>query len=138
MWEKSLSDVSHLIYREKVWTLITDIDRWSLWDFNIEYSKYSNSRVKQNGTFVVKHRNFLKANGIVEENRTYEYFSFRIDLLAAKLYRKYLLEDTAEGLKITVTTSISGFLSWLWKYIVGIKILKYTTEDIAIIIENSK
>jgi hypothetical protein len=130
--------VSHLIYREKVWTLITDIDRWSLWDFNIEYSKYSNSRVRQNGTFVVKHRNFLKVNGIVEENRTYEYFLFRIDLLAAKLYRKYLLEDTAKGLKITVTTSISGFLSWLWKYVVGLRILKYTAEDITIIIENSK
>ncbi|MDF2932776.1 MAG: uncharacterized protein K0R36_2107 [Chryseobacterium sp.] len=130
--------MSHLIYREKVWTLITDIDRWSLWDFNIEYSKYSNSRVRQNGTFVVKHRNFLKVNGIVEENRTYEYFLFRIDLLAAKLYRKYLLEDTAKGLKITVTTSISGFLSWLWKYVVGLRILKYTAEDITIIIENSK
>ncbi|KFE96965.1 hypothetical protein [Chryseobacterium luteum] len=104
MWEKSLSGVSHLIYRKNVWSLITDIDHWSLWDFNIEYSKYNNRRLSPNSTFVVKHRNFLKVNGIVEENRTYEYFSFRIDLLAAKLYRKYLLEDTAEGLKITVTT----------------------------------
>lgn len=138
MWTRQLSVTSELIGKKEVWELITDIDRWHEWDFNIEHSKCIETKVRELSVFVVKHRNFLKTKGLVEEFIPYERFTFRIRLAGAKLYRKYLLEATKEGLKITIITSVSGFLAGLWNLVVVKRIVSDTPEDLNIIVEHIK
>lgn len=139
MKSRALSVTSKLIGKKEVWELITDIDHWSEWDFNIERSAYFGSKDGEKRLFKVKHRNYLiTAAGVVEEFRPYENFTFRIRLAGAELYRKYVMEDTDEGLKITIITSVSGFLGWLWNLVVVKRIVKDTPEDLTIIVEQIK
>ncbi|WP_042721756.1 hypothetical protein [Flavobacterium sp. B17] len=139
MKSRAISVTSKLIDKKEVWELITDIDHWSEWDFNIEYSKYIESKAGQVGLFKVKHHYFfITITGTVEEFRLYEQFTFRIGLAGARLYRKYLMEDTREGLKVTIITSVSGFLAWLWNLLVIKRIVSDTPEDLAIIVEQIK
>lgn len=119
MKSRALSVTSKLIDKKEVWKLITDIDHWSDWDFNIEHSECIESKAGQECLFKVKHRNyFITATGVVEEFIPYEHFRLRIRLAGARLYRKYIMEDTEEGLKITIITSVSGFLARLWNLLI--------------------
>ncbi|WP_374460908.1 hypothetical protein [Chryseobacterium taeanense] len=130
---------SNLIGKKDVWELITNIDHWSEWDFNIEYSECIKNKTGQVSLFKVKHRIFfMTGRGIVEEFRPYERFTLRIGLAGARLYRKYVMEDTKEGLKVTIITSVSGFLAWLWNFLVVKRILRDTPEDLTIIVEQAK
>ncbi|WP_419487862.1 hypothetical protein [Chryseobacterium bernardetii] len=134
----AVSVTSRLIDKKEVWELITDIDHWSEWDFNIERSECIAPKVGKLSLFKVKHRNFLTAKGVIEEFIPSEHFTFRIRLAGAQLYRKYLMEDTEEGLKITIITSVSGFLAGLWSLLVMKRIVRDTAEDLTIIVEQIK
>ncbi|WP_449388254.1 hypothetical protein [Chryseobacterium lineare] len=139
MKSRAISATSKLIDKKEVWEMITDIDHWSEWDFNIEHSECIENKAGQVGLFKVKHRSFfITAKGVVEEFRPYERFTFRIRLAGARLYRKYVMEDTKEGLKVTIITSVSGFLGWLWNVLVVKRIVSDTPEDLTIIIEQIK
>ncbi len=48
------------------------------------------------------------------------------------------MEDTEEGLKITIITSVSGFLAGLWSLLVMKRIVRDTPEDLTIIVEQIK
>jgi hypothetical protein len=41
----------------------------------------------------------------------------------AKMYGEHIFEETAEGLKITITMSVKGILSFLWVKLVAQKIV---------------
>ncbi|MBO9691707.1 polyketide cyclase [Chryseobacterium sp.] len=138
MKHRAVSVTSNLIGKKEVWELITDIDHWNKWDFNIERSENRETKVGKLSSFVLKHRNFLTARGVVEEFIPYENFTFRIRLAGAKLYRKYTMEETKDGLKITIITSVSGFLAGLWYLLAVKKIVNDTPEDLTIIVEQIK
>lgn len=139
MKSQAVSVTNKFIGKKEVWELITDIDHWSEWDFNIEYSECIKNKTGELSLFKVKHRIFfMTGRGIVEEFRPYERFTLRIGLAGAKLYRKYVMEDTKEGLKVTIITSVSGFLAWLWNFLVVKRILRDTPEDLTIIVEQAK
>jgi hypothetical protein len=139
MKSRAISVTNKLIDKKEVWELITDIDHWSEWDFNIEHSECVENKAGQETLFKVKHHNFfITGRGIIEEFRPYERFTFRIGLAGARLYRKYVMEDTKEGLKVTIITSVSGFLGWLWNVLVVKRIVRDTPEDLTIIIEQIK
>lgn len=132
----SVSITSNLIAKKEVWTLITDIDNWKEWDFNIDHSECTESKAGQRFLFKVKHHSyFITATGVVEQFIPYERFEFRIQLAGARMYRTYLMEDVEQGLKMTIITSISGLFAELWSFLVVKRIVKDTPEDLTIIVE---
>lgn len=48
------------------------------------------------------------------------------------------MNATKEGLKITIITSVSGFLAGLWNLVVVKRIVSDTPEDLNIIVEHIK
>ncbi|SEM11281.1 hypothetical protein SAMN05421856_101162 [Chryseobacterium taichungense] len=48
------------------------------------------------------------------------------------------MEDTEKGLKITISTSVSGFLARLWNLLIVKRIVKDTPEDLSVIVEQIK
>lgn len=134
----TVSVITHLAGKKEVWELVADIDHWREWDFNIENSGYMDDIPKQGRSFSVKHRKFITAKGVVEESTPHVGFTIAIRLAGARMYRRYVMEDTQEGVKISLITSVSGYLGWLWRFLVVQRILRDTPEDLSIIVEQAK
>jgi len=54
------------------------------------------------------------------------------------MYGEHFYENTPEGLKMTITMTISGFLAFLWNKIVMQDIVNHLAEDIKTQIHEAK
>lgn len=129
MWTKSHSIVTKEVTKEQIWKLISNINKWNLWDDTVEYSELL-------GTFEAENYFILKPKGgpkvkiklieVIENQKFVDMTSFPL----AKMYGEHLYEETKEGLKITVTMSVKGILSFLWIKLVAQGIVDNLHEDI--------
>lgn len=113
MWSKSYSKTFKGIKKEKIWKLWSDVDQWHLWNPGIEFAQLEGS-FKEGSFFVLKPKG-LKAVRIqltkVVKNKIYTDCT---KFPGATMYGCHEMEETQEGLKLTTTMTISGFLSFLW------------------------
>lgn len=134
----SFSSTSNQVNRKQAWTLITDLNHWSRWDFNILRSSLLQKKLVPGALFSVKHRDFIETRAMITELERYRSFAFRIRFLLATMDRRFILEETEGGLKVTISTSITGMLSWLWRMVVMHKILDDTPEDLSLIMHHAQ
>ena len=134
----SFSSTSNQVNRKQAWTLITDLNHWSRWDFNILRSSLLQRKLVPGALFSVKHRDFIETTAMITELERYRSFAFRIRFLLATMDRRFILEETERGLKVTISTSITGMLSWLWRMVVMHKILDDTPEDLSLIMHHAQ
>ncbi len=134
----SFSSISSEVNRKQAWTLITDLNHWNRWDFNILRSSLLQRKLVPGALFSVKHRDFIETRAMITELDRYRSFAFRIRFLLAAMDRKFILEETEGGLKLTISTSITGMLSWFWRIAVMHKILDDTPEDLSLIMHHAQ
>ncbi len=118
MWTRSYSIVTKDVTKEQMWKLFADVNNWHKWDKGIEYAKLHGKFEKGNG-FELKPKGGPKVNiKLVEttENRSFTDFT---KFPLAKMYGRHTFEETAEGLKITTTMTVTGPLGFLWRKIVA-------------------
>ncbi len=72
------------------------------------------------------------------EVRPNSYFKDFTSFPFAKMYGEHSYESTPEGLKLTITMSISGPLAFLWNKIVMKDIVSHLPEDIRLQISEAK
>ena len=118
MWIKVYSKTFKGIKREDIWRIWSDINNWPKWHNDLEYCKLE-------GEFAVGNHFFLKPKGVravkialTEINEGYS-FTDRTSFFGAKMYDTHAIEETAEGLKITNTLVVTGFLKWVWVKLVA-------------------
>ncbi len=137
MWTGSYSIVTNEVTKEQLWKLTTDIDNWKNWDDTVEYSKLL-------GGFAVGQYFMLKPKGgptVKIKLIEIETFKKFIDLTTfpfATMYGEHLYEETAQGLKITITMTVRGLLSKLWVKLVAKDIVDHLPQDIANQIAHAK
>jgi len=120
MWTKSHSIVTKEVTKEQMWKLFADVNNWHTWDKGIEFAKLD-------GKFEKGNHILLRPQGgpnvkielleTVENKRFLDVTKFPL----AKMYDDHLFEETAEGLKITNTITMKGWLGFLWVKIVAQK-----------------
>ncbi len=118
MCKRIHSKVFRNLDKEKVWSLMTDIEAWPTWHDDLEFCKLV-------GGFQVGSYFYLKPKGMksvkIELIEIKEGFSFtdctRFHL--AKMYDTHVIEETSEGLKLTNHLEITGPLKYLWFFLVG-------------------
>jgi hypothetical protein len=118
MWTKSHSIVTKEVTKEQMWKLFADVNNWHTWDTGIEYAKMSGKFEKGN-FFELKPKGGPKIK--IELVETIENHKF-VDLTKfplAKMNGEHTFEDTPNGLKITTTMTVKGFLSFLWVKLVA-------------------
>ena len=137
MWSKSHSIVTKEVTKEQMWKLLADVNSWTSWDSSVEFAVLEGKFEKGNHfMFQPKGGPKLKI-GIVEaiENKN---FTDLTTFPLAKMYGEHLLEDTVDGLKITTTMKVEGFLGFLWRKIVAQKIVDALPEDVLQQIKTAK
>ncbi len=122
MWTKSHSTVTKEVTKEQMWKLYADVNNWHKWDKNIEYAKLQGSFEKGN-FFELKPIGGPKLKIEILEAIENMKFTDLSQFPLAKMQFEHLFEETAKGLKITQTISMTGILSFLW--------IKLIAQDLA-------
>nr|WP_199003431.1 SRPBCC family protein [Flavobacterium sp. ASV13] len=137
MWTRSYSVTTTEITKEQIWKLTTDINNWKKWDDTVEDSQLL-------GEFRVGNYFLLKPKGgpkvkikLVEVIENKKFTDLTVFPLA-KMYGEHNYEDTSDGLKISVTMTVKGILSFLWVKLVAKGIVDHLAADITNQIENAK
>jgi len=121
MWTQSYSITTTEVTKEQIWKLFTDVNNWHIWNSEIEFAKIEGKFEAGNHYFIQpKNGQTVKVNLLeVEENKhCLESGNFPL----AKMYYDHLIEEIPNGLKITNTITMKGWLSFLWVKLVVKKI----------------
>jgi hypothetical protein len=137
MWQKSYSKTFPDVTPEDIWNIWTDINNWHTWNPGIEYCKLDKP-------FAVGNFFTLKPQGAsavqiklvaVEENHL---FTDCTRFPGAKMYGRHEMEKTPKGLKLTTTMTITGPLEFLWRKIVGEKIVAKTPQQTEVLVARAR
>jgi hypothetical protein len=129
MITNTYSFTTNEITQDQIWNLMSDVNHWKNWDNTLEKSE-------MDGDF--KEGNFFKIRPVGGPNvkiqlvdvKPNAYFKDFTKFPLAKMYGEHFYENTSEGLKITITMSISGPLSLFWNQIVMKDIVSHLAEDV--------
>ncbi|SEW50996.1 SRPBCC family protein [Chitinophaga arvensicola] len=128
MWSKSHSIITRKATKEQMWKLFADVNNWHTWDQGIEYARLDGNFEKGN-TFLLKPKGGPKVKIELFEIIPNKRFTDLTRFPLAKMYGDHTFEETPEGLKITVTMTVSGVLGFLWKKIVAQDIVNKLPEE---------
>ncbi|OCA71841.1 polyketide cyclase [Chryseobacterium contaminans] len=137
MWKKSYSVLTKEVTKEQLWKLTTDINHWKDWDDTVEYSNLSGT-FKEGNSFILKPKGSPKVKIKLIEVIPFKKFTDLTSFPLAKMYVEHIYEETENGLKITITMTVTGLLSKLWIKLVANDIVQHLPEDIANQIKNAK
>lgn len=113
MWTRSFSKEYQGVKKEEIWKIWLDINNYSTWHSDLDYCKLE-------GAFEVGNFFRLKPKGAPEVK---VFFTEIVDgkkfvdcthFFGAKMFDTHEIEETTNGIKITNTVSVSGFLKFLW------------------------
>ncbi|GAA3771826.1 SRPBCC family protein [Flavobacterium ginsengiterrae] len=137
MWKRSYSVTTTEITKEQIWKLVTDINNWKNWNDSVEYSKLL-GEFKIGNYFILKPKGGPKVKIKLVEIIKNKKFTDLTTFPLAKMYGEHTYEDTPDGLKICVTMTVKGILSFLWIKLVAKEIVDDLPSSIANQIETAK
>lgn len=137
MWQKSYSTITKAVTKEQIWKLTTDIDNWKHWDESVTDSKLL-GEFKVENYFMLKPKGGPKVKIQLVEIYPQRKFTDLTKFPLAKMYGEHLYEDTPDGLKITVTMTVKGILTFLWVKLVARDIVDNLAEEVANQIKNAQ
>ena len=129
MWTRSHSIVTKAVTKEQMWKLFADVNTWHTWDEGIEFARLEGKFEKGNH-FTLKPKGGPKLKVELLETVVNKSFLDVTKFPLAKMYDNHTFEETADGLKITNTISVTGILSFLWIRLVAQNIVNALPVDI--------
>jgi hypothetical protein len=129
MWVKSHQVITKKIKKEQIWKLMADINNWGEWNADIEFAKLE-GRFEKGNFFTLRPNGGPTVKIELIEVKENERFTDLTRFPFAKMYGDHQYEETEDGLKITVTMSVTGLLAFLWIKLVASKIVKELPADI--------
>jgi hypothetical protein len=118
VWTRTYSKTYIGVKKEDIWRLWTDVNNWPAWDNELEYCKMDGDFVE--GThFILKPKSGPKIKIILSKVIPHNRFEDYCNFIGARMYDDHELEETHDGLRITNTITVTGFLSFLWVRLVA-------------------
>lgn len=134
MWEQSYSTTVKGIEPSQIWKIWSDINVRPLWDDDTEWATIEGSFTKGN-YFDMKIKNGPKLKMMISDCIPNQLFTDSYQFPLARLDGIHQMESTHDGLRITTTIRMSGPLRWLWRKLVGEKIVKTLPHQTNLLIQ---
>jgi hypothetical protein len=122
MWEKSYSTVVPNIEPNQIWKIWSDISIRHQWDDDTEWAKIE-GLFEQGAFFIIKIKNGPKLKMAITECILNKKFTDTYYFPLARLDGIHEMEKRMDGLHITTTIRMTGWLRWFWQKIVAEKIV---------------
>lgn len=129
MIQKTYSQTTTEISREKIWQLMSDVNQWKTWDESIDDASLD-GEFKTGSQFMLKPKGGPKVRIRLTDVRPDGYFKDQTSFPLAKMHGEHWYEETPEGLKITTTMTMTGLLARLWYKMVMKDIAANLASDI--------
>jgi hypothetical protein len=118
MWVKTYSKIYQGVKKEDIWRLWSDVNNWPRWDTELEYCKMDAS-FAAGSHFILKPIKGPKVKIVLSEVINNKKFTDYTKFPGAIMYDSHELEETSNGLCITSTITVKGFLGFLWTKLVA-------------------
>lgn len=113
MWVRTVSREYKGVSREDIWKIWVDINNYASWHSDLDYCKFD-GEFKVGNYFRLKPKNAPEVKVFLTEIIEGKKFVDCTSFFGAKMFDTHEVEDTKDGVKITNTVSVSGFLRFLW------------------------
>lgn len=129
MWTRSYSKIYSSVKKEDIWRLWIDVNNWPKTHTDLDYCKME-------GPFAVGNYFMLKPKGApavkielieIDEGRK---FTDCTKFFGAKMYDTHTLEETKDGLRISNTLTVTGWLKFLWIILVAKNVAATVPQEI--------
>jgi hypothetical protein len=123
MWTQSYSKTVKDLSAAQVWKVWSDVDRWHLWQDDIEYARM-NGPFESGGSFKFKPKGGPDLTLELSEVRPNALFVDITRFPLARMVDSHELIERDGGLEIRTTIRMEGPLAFLWRKIVGEDVVK--------------
>ncbi len=138
MWTQSYSNVYKDIKVEAVWRLWADVNNYLRWHDDLDYCKLEGAftvgnhfTLKPKGTSAVK----IEITELIEsDDEKYKRFTDCTNFFGAKMYDIHEIEELEEGIRITNTIKVTGWLSYLWVHLVAKQVANSVPKEMAALV----
>ncbi len=128
MWVREVSQFYKNVSPKNLWTIWTDVNRWTTWHDDLEACKLEGDfcvgtyfTLKPIGAPAVR----IELTDIVPMQR----FTDRTDFFGAKMYDTHIMEVKEDGVLLTNRLEVTGVLKWLWIKLVAQNVAKTVPAD---------
>jgi len=128
MWTKTYSIVTKEVTKEQMWELFADVNNWHTWDDGIEFARMEGA-FEQGNFFTLRPKGGPDVKVELLETEMNKRFLDVTRFPLAKMYDEHLFEETADGLRMTNTLTVTGLLGFFWVKIVAQKIADTLPAD---------
>ena len=139
MWKRTTSKVYQDVKKEAVWSILTDVNKWATWHGDLD-SCTMEGPFKAGNHFMLKPKGMSAVKIVLTDVQPDAQFTDCTTFFGAKMPHTFLLEETSEGLRITSTLVVTGWLSWLWIKLVAQHVADSVKEemDAAVVLAREK
>lgn len=137
MWKEKISLETNEISCEQVYKIISDVNNWNKWDSEIEWTKLD-GEVEIWKIWWLKPKGWPKTKMEITDYKNPNLFVDVASLPFAKMKTTHHFEQVSWMTKISFEIEITGFLSFLWKYIIWKEQIQWFEKQISNIINYSK
>ncbi|HEV2614677.1 MAG TPA: polyketide cyclase [Gammaproteobacteria bacterium] len=118
MWSRTFSKIYTGVTKEAIWAYWADVNHWPVWDRELEYCKMEKPFIA--GTdFILKPKGGPNIKIILSTVIPNKQFTDYCKFIGATMFDDHVLEETSEGLRITNTITVTGWLSFIWVKLVA-------------------
>src|SRR5580704_18879059 len=118
MWQTTHEKTFPGLKKEAVWALWADVNGWHRWDPDIEFAKMTGP-FRAGANFVLRPKGGPNVKIGILRTDPHKGYTDVTKFPLAKMYGIHDLEETAGGLKLTITIRVEGPLAWLWRKLVA-------------------
>lgn len=137
MWTRSFSKTYPGVTASAIWQLWADVNHWPDWDKELEYCQLQGEFV-EGKQFILKPKGGPKVKITLSKIITNKQFTDFCKFIGATMYDDHQLEETAEGLRITNTISVTGLLSLIWVKLVAEKVFQSIPQNLDALVALAK
>lgn len=134
MWIKSHSVTVSDIEPAQIWKIWSDINNRPLWDLDTEWTELK-GEFKQGAVFRFKPKGGPKLSMTITECVPNRCFTDCFKVPFARLYGIHKMNLTAEGLQISTSIKVEGFLGWFLRKIIAEKVAAEVPEQTDMLIK---
>jgi hypothetical protein len=117
MWTIETSSITN-VEKEKIWNLWIDVNKWNVWDEEVEHAEILGS-FEKGAKGILKPKNGPKTNFEIVECQNFKSFTTRSVLPFCQMDFIHQLNEKENQLEISHRVEMTGFMTFLFSKIIG-------------------